>query len=179
MFGTSQHIAMSASVAGWAAIVIAKAYPKVRVDGFDFDEASIEMARRNAAQAGVADRVHFEVHDAAGVRSTHQYNLVTVFEAIHEMAQPIAALKRIRELVAKDGAVLIGDERVPDEFTAPGDDLLHFFYGASILFCLPTGMADQPSLGTGTIMRPSLMRRYALEAGFKHVEILPIGTTDG
>jgi hypothetical protein len=70
--------------------------------------------------------------------------------------------------------VLIMDERVAERFSAPGDDVERLYYGFSTLCCLPAGMAEQPSAGTGTVMRPDTFRRYALEAGFRDVEILPI-----
>jgi hypothetical protein len=67
------------------------------------------------------------------------------------------------------------DERVEDEFTAPASELERFYYGASVLFCLPTALADaEDSAATGTIMRTSTLREYAGRAGFADVEVLPI-----
>jgi hypothetical protein len=63
---------------------------------------------------------------------------------------------------------------VAESFTAPGDDVERFMYGWSIVQCLPGGMADQPSAGTGTVMRPATLRAYATQAGFSNVEVLPI-----
>jgi hypothetical protein len=77
-------------------------------------------------------------------------------------------------MLAPGGVVIVADERVAEKFTAPGDEVERFMYGYSVLLCLPTGMAEQPSAGTGTVMRPDTMRRYATEAGFSGVEILPI-----
>jgi hypothetical protein len=56
----------------------------------------------------------------------------------------------------------------------PGDQLDRLMYGCSVLVCLPIGLADSPPVGTGTVMRPATLRRYALEAGFQKVEILPV-----
>ena len=70
--------------------------------------------------------------------------------------------------------MLIVDERVGDAFTPQGNDVEWMMYGWSILHCLLVGMADQPSAATGTVMRTDTLRRYALEAGFRGVEILPI-----
>jgi hypothetical protein len=64
--------------------------------------------------------------------------------------------------------------RVAGSFHAPGDDTERLMYGWSVLFCLPTGLADEPSVGTGTVMRQQTLRRYATEAGYADVEILPI-----
>jgi hypothetical protein len=77
-------------------------------------------------------------------------------------------------LANRRGAVLVTDERVAERFGAFGDDAERLMYAWSVLFCLPTGLADAPSVGTGTIMQPATLRAYAAEAGFRGVEILPI-----
>jgi 2-polyprenyl-3-methyl-5-hydroxy-6-metoxy-1,4-benzoquinol methylase len=159
---------------GWSTIAIARAYPKVSVDGIDLDEASIELARANAAESDVADRVAFEVRDAADPALEGRYDLVIVFEAVHDMSRPVEALRAMRGLLAEGGALVIVDERVADSFVAPGDEIEQLMYGWSVLHCLPVGMADQPSTGTGTAMRPDTLRAYAHDAGFSDVEILPI-----
>lgn len=160
--------------AGWSSIAIARAYPAVRVDGFDVDAPSIAVARENAMTAGVADRVSFHVRDVAEGVPGGPYDLVTAFECIHDLSRPVEVLQAMRRLAGDDGAVLVMDERVGETFTAPADEIERFMYGASLLVCLPTGMAEQPSAATGTVMRPSTLRRYAVEAGFRAVEVLPI-----
>jgi 2-polyprenyl-3-methyl-5-hydroxy-6-metoxy-1,4-benzoquinol methylase len=160
--------------AGWSSIAIARAYPKVRVVGFDVDEPSIALARGNAIGARVADRVSFVARDVADLDASDRYDLVTAFESIHELARPVEALRRIRDLVAESGAVIVADERVAEEFTAPGDDIERLMYGSSVLFCLPQQLAEQPSAGTGTVMRTATLRRYARSAGFRDLEILVI-----
>ena len=159
---------------GWSSVGIARAYPKARIDGFDSDEPSIAAARAIAEQNGLADRITFTTRDAADPALAGRYDLVTVFEALHDMARPVEALRSIRRLVADGGAVIIMDEHVGESFTAPADEVERFMYSASVLLCLPSGMAEQPSAGTGTIMRPETLRRYASEAGFSDVTILPI-----
>jgi SAM-dependent methyltransferase len=159
---------------GWSSIGIAKAYPGVHVDGFDLDPASIELARANAAGAAVDDRVRFHVRDAGDEELAGAYQLVTVFEAIHDLSQPVAVLAALRRLAAEDGAVLVMDERVADSFTVPGDEVERLMYTYSILCCLPAGLADTPSAATGTVMRTDTLRRYAEEAGFERLEVLPI-----
>ncbi len=159
---------------GWLAIALARGYPNVHVDGFDLDEASIAAARRNATDAGVADRVRFEVKDASGPEFAGRYDLVTLFEALHDLARPVEVLRTMRSLAGAEGAVLVADERVAERFTAPGDDLERFMYAVSVLVCLPNGMAEQPSAATGTVIRPETVRRYAGDAGFARVETLPI-----
>lgn len=159
---------------GWSSLALAAAYPKVRVDGFDLDEYSIGLARQNLAGTDLADRVGFEVRDAADPASQGAYDLVTVFEAIHDMSAPVEVLRAMRGLLAEGGSVVVADERVAERFTAPGDEVERLMYGWSVLHCLPVGMADQPSAATGTAMRPATLREYALAAGFSDVEVLPI-----
>jgi SAM-dependent methyltransferase len=159
---------------GWSSIGIAHGYPKVRVDGFDMDEPSIERARDNALRNRVADRVQFHVRDASDPTLAGQYDLVTAFECVHDMSNPVGALRTMRQLAGERGAVLVVDERVGDTFTAKGNDVEWMMYGWSILHCLPVGMAESPAAGTGTVMRAGVLRRYAAKAGFRSVDILPI-----
>ena len=116
----------------------------------------------------------FHHRDAGDPELAGSYQLVTVFEAIHDMPQPVGVLRSLRGLAAEDGAVVVMDERVADTFTAPGDEVERLMYTYSILCCLPVGLADSPSVGTGTVMRADTLRGYAAEAGFAEVEVLPI-----
>lgn len=159
---------------GWSSIGMARSYPKVFVDGFDMDEPSIERAQQNAKRNKVDDRVRFEVRDASDPSLAGQYDLVTAFECVHDMSNPVEALGTMRRLAGKDGSVLIVDERVGDRFTAQGNDVEWMMYGWSILHCLPVGMTNGHQGGTGTVMRTGTLRRYADEAGFRNIEILPI-----
>jgi 2-polyprenyl-3-methyl-5-hydroxy-6-metoxy-1,4-benzoquinol methylase len=160
--------------AGWSSIAIARAYPGVRVDGFDFDPAAIATAQRNAAEAGVSDRVRFEVHHADDPALAGRYDLVTFFECLHDLARPVEALAAARRLLVPGGAVIVMDEAVGDEFRAPASEVDRMMYGWSLVQCLPGGMADQPSAATGAVMRPATLRRYAEQAGYSTVEVLPI-----
>jgi cyclopropane fatty-acyl-phospholipid synthase-like methyltransferase len=159
---------------GWSSIGLGQGYPQAQVDGYDLDEPSIAQANALAAERGLADRVRFHVRDAGDPALAGQYDLVTAFECVHDMSNPVAALRVMRALTAPGGAVLVVDERVGDEFTAQGNDVEWMMYGWSILHCLPVGLADQPSAATGTVMRISTLQRYATEAGFSRVEVLPI-----
>ncbi len=159
---------------GWASIAIASGYPNAIVTGFDLDESSIEIARKNAAAKGMADRVAFEVRDIAESSLEGGYDLVVVIEAIHDLSKPVEALTSIRRVLAPDGVAIVADEKTADEFAAPGDEMERLFYGFSVLCCLPAGMSEQPSAGTGTVMRADTMRSYAVQAGFSNVEVLDI-----
>jgi 2-polyprenyl-3-methyl-5-hydroxy-6-metoxy-1,4-benzoquinol methylase len=159
---------------GWSSIAMARAYPKVTVDGLDLDPGSVAAATRNATQAGVADRVSFANRTAADPGLAGRYDLATAFECLHDMSEPVAVLRAIRELLAEDGSVLIGDIKADETLVAPADDIQRTFYGWSVLHCLASGMDGPNPAGTGTVFRPAILRRYAAEAGFTNVEIVPI-----
>jgi len=146
----------------------------VHVDGFDLDEPSIERAKENAKRNRIAERVHFEMRDAGDPSLAGGYDLVTAFECVHDMSNPVGALKTMRRLTNEGGSVLIVDERVGDRFTAQGNDVEWMMYGWSILHCLPVGMTNGSNHGTGTVMRTDTLRKYAEEAGFQNLEVLPI-----
>lgn len=160
---------------GWAAVALAVGYPRLRVDAFDVDPLSIDTARRNAEHAGVADRVRFVVADVADPVLSGRYDAVFAFEMLHDLPRPVAALQTARRLTG-DGAapVVVMDERAAETFTAPADPIQRFLYAASVLHCLPVGRCEEHSAGTGTVMRPATLARYAREAGFGEVTVLPI-----
>jgi SAM-dependent methyltransferase len=159
---------------GWSSIALAKAYPSLSIDGFDLDEPAVERARASAEREGVADRVRFHAMDPAEADHGDGYDLVTAFECIHDMPQPVPVLRAMREMAGDEGTVIVMDEAVQPEFVAPGDEIERLMYGFSTLVCLPDGMSHPGSVGTGTVMRPSVFEDYAKEAGFTGVEILPI-----
>lgn len=168
------RVADVACGSGWSSIAIALAYPKVRVDGFDIDPQVIALAKEHVAREGLEERVAFEVRDAADPKLAGRYDLVTVFEALHDMAYPVAALRSLRALLHEGGVVLVVDELTEETFTVPGSELERSLYGWSLLSCLPWAMAEPGAAGTGTVMRPATLRAYAEEAGFRDVEVLGI-----
>jgi SAM-dependent methyltransferase len=159
---------------GFSSMAIARAYPKVLVDGIDLDEASIEAAQKNLARSDVEDRVTFHRRDAADAGLQGQYDFVYMHESLHDMSYPVDVLRACGGLLVKGGSVVVGDERVAESFSAPGDDIERLCYGFSILHCLPVGMVGEGAAGTGTVMRAETVRRYAEEAGFGGFEVLPI-----
>jgi len=90
------------------------------------------------------------------------------------MSDPVSVLKTMKKLAKTNGTVLVVDERVAEQFQPEAGLIERMMYGWSILHCLPVGMAGQPSAGTGTVMRPAVLERYAKEAGFSRLEVLPI-----
>jgi 2-polyprenyl-3-methyl-5-hydroxy-6-metoxy-1,4-benzoquinol methylase len=159
---------------GWSSIAMAQGYPLISVDGFDLDADAIQAARRNAEETGLADRVTFTTADASGPGVSGRYDLVTILEALHDMSRPVDALRVARGLLKDTGCVIVGDEAVEDEFTAPASLEEQYHYSWSVVSCLPAVMGDQETAATGAVMRPATLRQYALEAGFRDVEVLPV-----
>jgi SAM-dependent methyltransferase len=158
----------------WSSIAIARAYPDITVDALHIHEASIAVAQRNVSEAGLSERVRPAVHDASTPKLPGRYDLVTIFEAIHDMNHPIEALRAARTSLTEMGCVIVADEKVAERFTPNGDELERFNYGWSVLHCLAVGLLDAHSAGTGTVLRTDTLRRYAADAGFTRVDVLPI-----
>ncbi|MGH2730565.1 MAG: class I SAM-dependent methyltransferase [Actinomycetota bacterium] len=167
------RVADIACGAGLAALELAKAYPKVTVDGFDSDDTSVARARKSAAEAGLEGRVNFEVRDMSDSAVQGGYDLITIFEAIHDMSRPVEVLRHAKTLLRDGGTLIVADENVGESFAEPGP-VDGFFYGVSVLYCLPQALAEQPSAAIGTVIRPSTMRALARDAGFSRIEDVPI-----
>ena len=173
---------------GWSTLALARAYPQARLVGIDVDLPSIEAAAAAAKEARLTDRVRF-VH-ASGEALTDgpaetepfgetpldkgPFDAVFFFECVHDMSDPVSVLRGALRTLKPDGVVVVVDEAVDEEFTAPGSDIDRFMYGCSLFICLPDGKSTEPSAATGTVMRPATLRRYAAEAGLPSFEILPI-----
>ena len=160
--------------AGWSCIGLAQGYPMVRVDGYDLDSASVGLARRNVAEAGLADRVRVRQADITAAADCGPYDLVTAFECLHDLPHPVPALAAMRRLAGPAGTVLVADMKAARRFTAPGDDLERLLYGFSLLICLPDSMSTPGSAGTGTVLRPETVADYAAQAGYTRIDTLPV-----
>ncbi len=159
---------------GWSSIAMAQAYPLISVEGFDLDADAIQAARRHAGETGLADRVTFTAADASGPGVSGRYDLVTILEGLHDMSRPADALRVARGILGERGCVIVADELVEDEFTAPASIEEQYHYAWSVIACLPAVMGDPDTAATGAVMRPATLRRYALEAGFQGLEALPV-----
>lgn len=158
---------------GWSTIALARAYPDALVDGFDIDAPAIEAAHEHAA--GLENVTFSELRgEQLADEGADRYDAAFVFEALHDMPDPVAVLSSIRRAVRPDGVVVVMDEAVAETFSPPGDETERVMYGYSLLICLPDSMSTPDSVATGTVMRHATLERYALEAGFSAVSILPI-----
>ncbi len=162
---------------GWSSVALAAGFPEAEVVGVDVDQPSIERAREVALAQGVAGQVEFVHADATtGLRDAVQgdFDLITVFEALHDTARPADVLVAIRSLLRPGGAVLIAEPAIEEQFTAPGGPMERMFLASSVLFCLPTAMSGTNAEPTGAAMRPDVLRRLATQAGFSAVSVIPM-----
>ncbi|WP_210505983.1 class I SAM-dependent methyltransferase [Naasia sp. SYSU D00057] len=158
---------------GWSTLALARAYPQAALVGVDIDAPSIDRARGNARDAGLGERVDFRAGDASTLEESG-FDVAFVFEAVHDLPHPQSVLAAIRDALSPDGILVVMDEAVADGFTPEGDELERLMYGYSLLVCLPDSLSTPDSVGTGTVMRRAVLERYAAEAGFSAVEVLPI-----
>jgi len=164
---------------GWSSIALASAFPGATVIGIDMDAASIAAATENGRCSTAGDRVSFvegnasdaAVLDALDGRSCA---LVTIFEALHDMGDPVGALRVLRRTLAPGGALMVADERVADQFTAPAGAAERMQYAISVLHCLPATLAESSSVANGTVLRAPTVQAWGKEAGFTRVGELPI-----
>jgi SAM-dependent methyltransferase len=159
--------------AGWSSIALATAYPSATVLGVDVDRPSVDMANANAEQAGVAERVRFVHQDAASLPEG-TIDIAFAFECVHDMPRPVEVLRAVQRTLAPGGSLIVMDEAVAEAFAPDGDELERMMYGFSLFVCLPDGLSSTPSVGTGTVMRPSTLQAYGEAAGFETFEVLPI-----
>jgi 2-polyprenyl-3-methyl-5-hydroxy-6-metoxy-1,4-benzoquinol methylase len=158
---------------GRALLKMAQAFPASRFMGFDAYAPTIELATQRARAVGVGDRVRFEVRDVVqGI--PEQYDLITTFDVIHDMANPRGALKAIRQALKPDGSYLCLEINAADRREDNAGPLAALFYGASITYCMTTSLANNGE-GLGTLGMPEgKVREFCAEAGFGSVRRLPL-----
>lgn len=178
--GGAARVADIGSGEGWSSIGLATAFPAATFEGFDVDEPSVDAARRHAAEHDVQDRVTFTCADAARLRGSRagSFDVVMAYECVHDLPDPVGVLAAMRAIARDDAYVLVMDERTAESFAAPADPTERLLYGYSILCCLPDALSTPGAVGTGTVMRPSVLAGYAEAAGFSRLEVLPVENPD-
>jgi SAM-dependent methyltransferase len=150
---------------GASTILLAKAFPRSTFVGSDYHAGSIAVARERAVEAGVADRVTFEVASATEFTGTG-YDLVAVFDALHDMGDPVGAARHVREAIADDGTWMVVEpmagDRVEDNLNTVG----RTYYGFSTLLCTPASLSQDVGLALGTQAGPAKIRDVSTAAGF-------------
>ena len=150
---------------GASTIVMAKAYPNSRFFGFDYHPASIERAREAAAQAGVGERATFEVAAAKGFGG-EAYDMISIFDALHDMGDPVGAARHIRDKLAPDGAWLLVEPFANDELADNLNPIGRLYYAASTMICTPASLSQEVALGLGAQAGEARLRKVTEEAGF-------------
>ncbi len=150
---------------GASTIILAKEYPNSTFTGFDYHEPSIDAARKAAADAGVSDRVSFEVASAKDFPGTG-YDLVAIFDALHDMGDPTGAAAHVLSTLAPDGTWLIvepfANDDVADNLTPVG----RVFYSASTLICTPASLSQEVGTALGAQAGEARLREVVTAGGF-------------
>lgn len=150
---------------GASTILMAEAFPNSTFVGSDYHPASIEIARERAEEAGVGDRVRFEVASATEFTGSG-YDLVTMFDCLHDMGDPVGAARRVRKAVASDGTWMIVEpmagDRVEDNLNPVG----RAYYAFSTLLCTPASLSQDVGLALGTQAGPARLRDVTNAGGF-------------
>ncbi len=150
---------------GASTILMAQAFPSSEFVGSDYHPESIETARNRAAEAGVGDRVRFEVATAVEF-SGSGYDLVTMFDCLHDMGDPVGAARHVREAVAADGTWMIVEPMAGDHVEDNLNPVGRAYYGFSTLLCTPSSLSQDVGLALGTQAGPARIRDVATAGGF-------------
>jgi ubiquinone/menaquinone biosynthesis C-methylase UbiE len=150
---------------GSSSVLLAEAYPRTTIVGSDLHTESIELARKKAAEAGVSDRVSFEVASAQTFTGA-DYDLVTMFDALHDMGDPVGAAKRVRQALAPDGTWLLvepfASDTVEDNFNPVG----RLYYAGSTFLCVPNALSQPGGYALGAQAGEAAIRQVITDAGF-------------
>lgn len=159
--------------AGGSTVELAKAFPNARFVGFDLIPNNIELASQKAAKAGVADRVEFKRFDFAE-GAPGRYDVIATFDVIHDMADPKAGLRTLRDSVNNDGIYLLMDVVCEDDPADNEGPMAVFKFCASLHYCMTTAIANGGE-GLGTCGLPEeRVKEFCIEAGFGSVRRVPI-----
>lgn len=163
------HVADVGCGYGAASILLGESFPESTVVGFDYHQGSIETARTRARDAGVDDRVTFEV---AGAKDfTGSYDLVCLFDCLHDMGDPVGAARHVRERLAPGGTVLLVEPAAADRPQDNHHPLGRLMYAASTMICTPASLAQEVGLGLGNQVGFARLSEILAEAGFSHVRL--------
>ncbi len=146
-------------------MLLAQAFPASTFVGSDYHEGSIEEARKRAAEAGVSDRVRFEVA-AAQSTDEHDVDLVATFDCLHDMGDPLGAARRIRSTLAPDGTWLIVEPKAGDTVEENLNPLGRVYYGFSTFLCVPNAMSQSGGYALGAQAGEAAIRQVVTDAGF-------------
>ena len=174
--GVIDKLSTGASVAdvgcghGASTILMAQAFPNSRVRGTDCHSGSIATARTRAAQTGSTSKIEFETADADAF-SGGPYDLVTMFDCLHDMGDPVGASRHVREVIADDGTWMIVEPIAGDHLEDNLNPVGRTYYGFSTLLCTPSSLSQPVGLALGTQAGPARIRDVVSAAGFTRFRI--------
>jgi SAM-dependent methyltransferase len=172
--GVGEKLRAGASVAdvgcglGASTIVMAEAYQRSSFAGFDYHEPSIDAARKAAAEAGVSQRTRFDVAAAQDFPGTG-YDVVCMFDCLHDMGDPVGAARRVRGSLAPDGTFLLVEPFAGDRLEDNVNPIGRAYYGFSTVICTPASLAQEGRLGLGAQAGEARLAEVLREAGFSRV----------
>ncbi|HTP55352.1 MAG TPA: class I SAM-dependent methyltransferase [Thermoplasmata archaeon] len=153
---------------GASTIIMAKAFPKSEFIGFDYHTESIEWARNDAVTEGVSKTVDFEVATAKNFRGK-EYDLVTFFDCLHDMGDPVGAAAHVRETLKPDGTLMVVEPFAKDRVESNLTPVGRVFYNASFLICVPASLSQEVQLGLGAQASDAELTGVFRSAGFGRV----------
>jgi 2-polyprenyl-3-methyl-5-hydroxy-6-metoxy-1,4-benzoquinol methylase len=151
---------------GASVVVMAEAYPNARIDGFDYHQPSIDVARARAVEAGVEDRTSFTLASAKEYDGT--YDLICFFDCLHDMGDPVGIAEYAREHLADDGAILLVEPFALDgrAVNTVENPMAALFYAASSAICTPNSLSQEVGLGLGAQAGEQRLRPVFTDAGY-------------
>jgi ubiquinone/menaquinone biosynthesis C-methylase UbiE len=150
---------------GASTILLAQEYRNSRFTGSDYHAGSIELARKHAGEAGVADRVSFEVSSASSFSGTG-YDLAATFDCLHDMGDPLAAARHVRQALAPDGTWLIVEPYASDDVRGNMNPVGRVYYNFSTLLCVPNALSQPGGYALGAQAGEAAIRQVVTDAGF-------------
>jgi ubiquinone/menaquinone biosynthesis C-methylase UbiE len=150
---------------GASTILLAQEYPNSRFTGSDYHQGSIELARKRAGDAGVADRVSFEVASASSF-SGDGYDLAATFDCLHDMGDPLGAARHIRQALKPDGTWLVVEPYAADETSGNMNPVGRVYYNFSTLLCVPNALSQPGGYSLGAQAGEAAIRQVVTDAGF-------------
>jgi 2-polyprenyl-3-methyl-5-hydroxy-6-metoxy-1,4-benzoquinol methylase len=170
--GVEEKLKVGARVAdvgcghGASTILMAQAYPKSTFVGFDYHQPSVEHARRKASDAGVSNRVSFEVAKAKDYAG-NDYDLVAFFDSLHDMGDPVGAANHVLGTLKPDGTWMIVEPFANDKVEDNLNPIGRIFYAASTMLCTPASRSQEVGLGLGAQAGEARIRDVVTTGGFK------------
>jgi SAM-dependent methyltransferase len=156
---------------GASTLIMGKAFPRSTFTGFDYHGPSIESARQKAKAASVADRVRFEVAAAKEFPSRGGYDLVTFFDCLHDMGDPVGAAQHVRETLKPDGTWMLVEPFAHDRVEDNLNPLGRVYYSVSTLVCTPASLSQEVGLGLGAQAGEKRLTEVLAKAGFSRVRL--------